>query len=67
MRPSKRQRPERVLSWIVPLRPYRCNACDHRQFGRASPILNRPRIITYSVAAALLVGLIVLSTVRGGE
>jgi len=67
IRPSHRNKLERALSYLVPLRPYRCNACDHRQFGPASPVLDKPRIISYSILTALILIIVGLSMFGGSD
>ncbi|CAM2008993.1 AMIN domain-containing protein [Acanthopleuribacter pedis] len=49
IRPSQRNQMERVLGYVIPVRPYRCEECDKRSWGLIRPILEKPRIITWSV------------------
>jgi hypothetical protein len=58
---------ERLLAYLLPLQPYRCTACEHRQLGLASPVLTKPRIITYSALAGLILVVLVWGLLGGGE
>ncbi len=47
-KPSHRNGPEKVLSNILPIRPYRCNECDTRFYGPTVPLINLGHGITLS-------------------
>lgn len=53
IRPSQRNAMERTLGYVIPMRPYRCEECDTRQWGLIQPILERPRVITWSVLGVI--------------
>ncbi len=62
IRPSQRNIAERALGYIVPVRPYRCEECDLRQWGVMRPILERPRLIAWCLLS-LTIALFVLNAV----
>lgn len=62
IRPSQRNFAERAFGYVIPLRPYRCEECDLRQWGVMRPIFERSRFITWG-ALTLLIALFVLNAV----
>ena len=52
---SRRNMAEKVLTAIIPLRPYRCGSCEARFFGLTSPVFNRSRAISASVMALIVI------------
>lgn len=62
IRPSQRNFAERAFGYIIPLRPYRCEECDLRQWGVMRPILERPRLIAWG-GLLLIIALFVLNAV----
>ncbi|QTD52615.1 AMIN domain-containing protein [Sulfidibacter corallicola] len=53
---------ERVLGWVVPVRPYRCQSCEFRQWGLIDPLVSRERLISWSVLGLVAI-LFILNSV----
>lgn len=64
--PDERKKFEDILVYALPLVPYRCDGCDHRQYGFTQPLFDKPRIISASVLGLIIV-VFILSIFLGGS
>jgi len=65
--PSHRNKVEKVISNIFPIRPYRCDSCDFRFYGLISPLFNRSRAISTGIMGLLLALFVVSALVSFDE
>ncbi len=65
--PSRRNKLERLLTYVLPFRPYRCDSCDFRFYGPMSPLFNRSRAISAGVLGVVLLLFIVSFFIPSGK
>lgn len=53
-RESKRNSVEYWSAFVIPFRPYRCESCDHRFWGKIDPVFETKRLIAWAVIFVLL-------------
>lgn len=68
-RPAHRNTLEWWLSQVIPVRPYECAFCDHRQMGRIKPFFNASRMISASVFGLTLtfISIALIVSLKDGE